>query len=331
MVSAIALAGFWALGGGFLSLTAPAAEQKFVFHFWYLPVIVWILLDLLVAGWGLSPATKLDLYAADLVSPPANSGRYYLPLDDEYAIKFDRYFRFNRFQSVDNWLLLRQTYLPNLAILNYYTPLVNNFDPLLLARLDTWIRTIDEMPDEDAAWFLNLSNVSAVVNKDDTTANGVKVRSIQSGEEIRWFSCVKNIPDPDQILAEMTSQPELLVSVLYLEQSAAETGGDCPGRSDVELELQRDNGQSQRIQVDSAAPGWLFLAESWYPGWRAKIDGQTVEILRADYMFKAVEVPAGNHVVELHYSPTSFKVGMFVTGLAVSLVIVLIAVQRRRS
>lgn len=331
MVFALALAGFWAIGGGFLSLTAPTGVLGQGYHHWYLPVVGWILLDLLVAGRGLNPTANLDLFDENLVPPPIHSGRVYLPAEDEYAIKFDHYFQFENFHAVDDWLPIRETYLPNLAILNHFTPLVNNFDPLLLDRLVTWSDTIDELPAEDAAAFLNLSNVFAVVNKDDTTSSGARVNTIEPGQDIRWFSCAKSIPDRDRILAAMKAQPDLLDTVIYLEQSSPGNEGNCPPDSKAELDSQLMHSQSRLIRVTSSAPGWLMVSQSWYPGWQARIDGYDAQILRADYIFQAVEVPAGEHLIEVYYSPASLKLGMFVTILSAGLVIVYIAIQRRRS
>jgi hypothetical protein len=62
-----------------------------------------------------------------------------------------------------------------------------------------------------------------------------------------------------------------------------------------------------RIEIDaeSALGGVLALHETWYPGWIAEIDGKRVPILRADVLFRAVEVPAGRHRVVFRYAPFS--------------------------
>src|SRR5206468_12783778 len=50
-------------------------------------------------------------------------------------------------------------------------------------------------------------------------------------------------------------------------------------------------------EVEAGMPGFLVLLDSYYPGWQAYVDGKRVEILRANYVFRAVEVQAGNHHV----------------------------------
>ncbi len=68
------------------------------------------------------------------------------------------------------------------------------------------------------------------------------------------------------------------------------------------------------VKVHSGAPGYLVLADAFYPGWVARIDGRAVQILRADLLFRAVEVPAGDHVVEFSYSPIAWKIGAAVSS-----------------
>jgi len=73
-----------------------------------------------------------------------------------------------------------------------------------------------------------------------------------------------------------------------------------------------------RVQCEVVAEtdGYLVLLDSYYPGWRAYVDGKQAEILRANYAFRAVRVPAGKHRVEFVYRPRSFYAGLSVTGVA---------------
>jgi hypothetical protein len=76
--------------------------------------------------------------------------------------------------------------------------------------------------------------------------------------------------------------------------------------------------RSHRVlcEVEAKIPGYLVLLDSYYPGWRAYLDGAEVSILRANYAFRAVEVPAGKHHVEFRYRPRVFYAGLTITCLA---------------
>ena len=64
------------------------------------------------------------------------------------------------------------------------------------------------------------------------------------------------------------------------------------------------------LDVNAAGAGVLVLSEVDYPGWRAWVNDREVEVLRADYLFRAVELPAGAQRVRLLYDPWSFKIGV---------------------
>jgi hypothetical protein len=60
---------------------------------------------------------------------------------------------------------------------------------------------------------------------------------------------------------------------------------------------------SLRFAVDAPVAGYLVVNESWFPGWRATVDGNGAALLRGNVIMQAVEVPAGHHVIELRFRP----------------------------
>lgn len=73
------------------------------------------------------------------------------------------------------------------------------------------------------------------------------------------------------------------------------------------------------IKTKSKENNFLFISDTYFPDWRAKIDGKDSKIILADYSFRAVEVPKGIHEVEFYYSPESFKKGISYSILGVIL------------
>ncbi len=68
------------------------------------------------------------------------------------------------------------------------------------------------------------------------------------------------------------------------------------------------------IRVSSERPGFLVLKDAYYPGWRAAVDGEAVDVVPTNVLFRGVPVPDGESEVVFSYMPTAWR-----TGLGVSL------------
>lgn len=75
---------------------------------------------------------------------------------------------------------------------------------------------------------------------------------------------------------------------------------------------------AQRLSVDTegAASMMVVLAQTYYHCWQAEVDGHPAPLLRANYAFQAVEVPAGKHRVVLRYHDRAFVKGLGLTVVA---------------
>jgi hypothetical protein len=98
-----------------------------------------------------------------------------------------------------------------------------------------------------------------------------------------------------------------LQSSIFNPQTALQSQVSLKSRSTNSLEL----------DVTSSGDGYLFIAETFYPGWRATVDDNDTPVLRANYLFRAVAVPAGTHTVRMIFDPWSFKVGVGMTVLGI--------------
>jgi len=76
------------------------------------------------------------------------------------------------------------------------------------------------------------------------------------------------------------------------------------------------NDSNEKIQLKVNIPsgnGLLVLADSYYPGWVAKVGGKETIILAANLNQRAIAVPQGEHSVEFSYQPQSFRIGVIVS------------------
>jgi hypothetical protein len=84
------------------------------------------------------------------------------------------------------------------------------------------------------------------------------------------------------------------------------------------------------FDVQAPQPALLVVADGYYPGWQARVDGVAVPVVAANLAQCGVPVPAGRHRVEMFFRPREFVQGALVSGLSLMLM-VLVVVRWRRS
>jgi len=100
-------------------------------------------------------------------------------------------------------------------------------------------------------------------------------------------------------------------------------GADGAESLDGEARLLSQEADRLRIETDTSRPALLLVSEPADPGWKVTIDGQEQAWHRVDYHLRAVPIPAGRHLVEYRYRPTSLLLG---AGISLATVLLLIAV-----
>jgi uncharacterized membrane protein YfhO len=83
------------------------------------------------------------------------------------------------------------------------------------------------------------------------------------------------------------------------------------------VEFLQDDPDRIRLRVNAPCDGFVILADEYYKGWRATVNGSTASIYRANYAFRAVEVGTGNHEIMLSYDPWSLRLGIPIALLTV--------------
>lgn len=100
-------------------------------------------------------------------------------------------------------------------------------------------------------------------------------------------------PSPDRVLIDVHTPPTRSYGERDIPAGAARITSWRPDR--VEIELESEHG------------GMLALHETYYPGWIAEIDGTPAPVLRADVLFRGLEVPGGYHRVVFRFAPFSLE------------------------
>ena len=84
------------------------------------------------------------------------------------------------------------------------------------------------------------------------------------------------------------------------------------------------------LTTEAPAERLLVFTQAFFPGWQATIDGAAAPLVRTNYMFQGLYVPAGAHQVEIVYRPQSLLVGAALSLAALLAAVILFALGRPR-
>jgi hypothetical protein len=107
-----------------------------------------------------------------------------------------------------------------------------------------------------------------------------------------------------------------LRDTLVLEPAGTIEPQPLAGKGSVAVRWVLDDSDEVVLETDGAQAGYLMLADTYYPGWKATVDGGAAPIFPADVGFRAVPVPAGRHTVRFVYRPASLWSGVLVLAAA---------------
>ena len=83
-----------------------------------------------------------------------------------------------------------------------------------------------------------------------------------------------------------------------------------------------------QYQFESSKTQLAVFSEIFYDkGWKASIDDKEVKIGRANYLLRALEVPAGKHTIKFKFEPQSYILGSRISSIASGLLLVLLAIS----
>jgi hypothetical protein len=103
----------------------------------------------------------------------------------------------------------------------------------------------------------------------------------------------------------------------------------CDGRDWIDL---LEHGADRLlIRANMSCPGMVILSDTYFPGWRARVDAKAAQIYEVNGAMRGVMVPAGLHTVTMRYRPVSVILGGMLTLVGILGALALVAAGRRRS
>ncbi len=209
----------------------------------------------------------------------------------------------------------------------YHIPLSfhENFDGLAKREIVQLGDLIYKLPWEKRLPVLHAANIRLVLTSEDLSIQGMQKLAVVRNKSNRVFflyNLADSAPRVNFVRESIAvrTEAEMLEALtrpdfdprrsVILSSSSATSPGPCEPAQIRKLD---SKNQSAVYQVDSSCDGFLVFAESDYPGWQVKVDGNEQQILRANFAFSAVRIKAGTHRVERRYFPDLIRWGAAVS------------------
>ncbi len=232
--------------------------------------------------------------------------------------------------TTDVWHLWQ----PDTALLNGLYDVWGLYNPLTLADTTRFWQNVGR---RDSAMYRLLGVKYIVAGKAGAPADGDIVPIFADDPAINIYLNRAALPrvlfiSRAQFAASHENAWELIrnpdfnpETIVILEQSPATPEFETRNlKPETQLAILNYGAQTVDIGVKTDSAGYLVLSDAWYPGWRATVDGNPAPVLRANYAFRAVPVPAGEHRVRMEFSPRSWTIGLWLSGLTVLFLILVV-------
>jgi hypothetical protein len=233
-------------------------------------------------------------------------------------------------KSYEEYHRVRKEFLGYDLMMEHHLFDIEGYNVPLQLRYENFIWLVRGKPLEDVQFLLNLMNVKYVLSDGPIDLPGyVWVRDgLESSKLYENRNClprallVNNFQvfnDDDPLLQTLKDgsfdpwQTVLLESVPTRFLDLKKEPVIPPLNQEVRVLAYETN----RMVIEATAPeaGFLFMSEAYFPGWQAYVDGRKEEILRANYVFRAIPLGPGSHRVELVCRPLSFRLGLVLSLL----------------
>lgn len=157
----------------------------------------------------------------------------------------------------------------------------------------------------------NMLNVKYFIVGDSTGRQFAQRNPFNNGNA--WFvSEIKWVNNADEEIAALNGFKSLQTAIIDKNKFESVLKGFTPSAPDSSNKISLTSYQPNKLvyAYESNSPQLTVFSEVYYDkGWNAYIDGKLVEHLRADYILRALPVPAGKHQIEFRFEPKTVETG----------------------
>ena len=140
-----------------------------------------------------------------------------------------------------------------------------------------------------------------------------------------WFvSEIKFVNSPNEEIKQIAEVDTKKIAIVSNDDKKYFDGKAMAADSTAVLNLTKYQANELEFKTQSKTPQLAVFSEIYYPkGWKMLIDEKEVPYIKADYLLRAVHVPAGNHTIKMIFAPDVIATGKMISMLAFSLFLIL--------
>jgi len=296
-------------------------------------IVLFILIDLFIASSDLNPMVKQSFYQQELRIAKL------IKKEDGYcrillSPNTSRFFYYHSGPIETNLLFeAHEAMLPNLGLLHEKVFDADGYECIFLKDYNDLMRIITTGNLNQIHQLLNLLNIKYIISRERIGGRELKLVEDKRIKIYENPTCLNRaflvhnaviIKNREEILRRMIRIDFDPQKEVILEEEIPTYKLNKSEIRNPKPKIRIEDYQPNKVIINVFSPigGILFLSDTYYPGWKAFIDGKSTKIYRANYTFRAVLVPKGIHKVEFTYFPASFKIGMLISLLTISSIIV---------
>lgn len=233
------------------------------------------------------------------------------PVDDEIKRDVDPHYR----------VLDLTSDLVNSAARSYHHKTIGGYHP---AKLQRYQDVIDKHISQGNQRVLDMLNMKYYIVGDQQSGKE-RVQRNPAALGNAWFvNNVNFVSSPDDEIDGLNNLEPRTTAVVH-DEFKSKISANYNGAGSIKLTSYAPDKLSYQSTSDSDQ--LAVFSEVWYgpdKGWKVKIDGNEVEHIRANYILRALEIPAGNHEIEFSFEPDVVKSGNMLSLVSSLLLLALI-------
>lgn len=199
----------------------------------------------------------------------------------------------------------------------YHAAKLRRYQELIEAHLQTEMNSLYsavveaegnmQLVSNSIAPVINMLNTKYLVLPVDREGNTVSIENTNACGNAWFVNTIRYVDNANQELENTGVQNPMQVAVVDSQfreilQQAPET---MPVDSTARVSLVEYAPNRLKYEAESQYGGVVVFSEIYYPTWTATVDGKAAQIGRADYVLRAMYVPAGKHTIEMEFDPQS--------------------------